>query len=61
MKIEIVFHKILERIGVLDRLTERINEGVRVRLQGQLHLQLLPVDKEKRGPAGPFSGPRGLC
>ena len=61
MKIERVFHKILKRIGVPERLTERINEGVRVRLQGQLHLQLLPVKNEKRGPAGPFSGPRGIC
>ena len=61
MKIERVFHKILKRIGVPERLTERINEGVRVRLQGQLHLQLSPAEKEKRGPAGPFSGPRGIC
>lgn len=61
MKIERVFHKIFERIGVLVRLTERINTRVNVRLQRQLLLQFSPVEKEKRGPAGPFNGPRGIC
>jgi len=61
MKIERVYNKILERIGVLVRLTERTIKKERVITPGQLLLQLSSVEKEKRGPAGPSSGPRGIC